>query len=172
MNETEDYPTHEELERIEDAAFGTPTAGVRITDIFQHNACNHTISGTVERDGKMFGFIIESGDWNGTVVRSWGDPEDVGSFEHPKPSEPLTFVPNDRNLAINMPGIFITYLQLRKTSWFKEKESGYNYDRHFQPGSQTESHYRKWAESKGMTIGLFSDLLSIPEAAKLIKENA
>lgn len=163
------YPSDEVLERIADAHWNQKHAasyGVKFFDIYQHNACNHTLSGNIDVDGKEYGFIIESGDRNGTVVHAWGDPEDVGVFEHPKPEEPLTFVPKDRMLAFNNPNMFNVYLSWREEGWFKEKERNYAYDRHFQPGGKIEKYYREWAATKSMEVGLFSDI-QMPELTML-----
>ena len=157
-------PTVEALELIADESWSNPKIGqerngVTFFDIYQHNACNHTYSGNIVIDGETYGFIIESGDRNGTVVRGWGDPEDVGYFEHPEPPEPYTFLPrNSFDLQVNRPALWGVYLLWRKESWFTEKERGYNYDRHFAPGGKTESYYRDWADKKGMIVGRWSDI--------------
>lgn len=151
-------PTSDDLGRIADAHFNGSAEGVKLLDVYQINACNHVLMGTIDISGIEHGFIIESGDRNGTVIKGWGDPEDVGYFKHPEPPEPLTFVPRNPNLQIERPEMFRVYLAWREEPWFKEKEQSYNYDRHFQPGAVTENHYRSWAESKGMEVGLLSDL--------------
>lgn len=146
-------PTEEVLERICDAQWNGSGPGIVLLDVYKFNACNHVLSGTIEVNDETYGFIIENGDWNGTVVKAWGDPEDVGTYQHPEPPEPLTFIPNDRTLCISRPAIFEIYLGWRKENWFTEKQSAYNYDRHFQPGGCTEKYYREWAKKKGMIIG-------------------
>jgi len=150
-------PSESALERIADAMWnGRQGEGIVFLDVHQHNACNHTLSGTIDVAGVVHGFIIESGDWNGTVVLGWGDPEDVGTYQEPAPGEPLTFVPCDEFMAFDRPAMFGVYLLWRKEPWFKEQVSGYLYDRHFAPGGKTESHYREWASKKGLKVGLFS----------------
>jgi hypothetical protein len=64
------------------------------------------------------------------------------------------------------PQMFQVYLMWRKQPWFIEKERGYNYDRHFQPGGMVEDHYREWAATRGMKVGYISDLP--PEAREAI----
>lgn len=137
------------MERIADALWNREGEGISFLDIHQHNACNHTVSGTIEHAGESFGFIIESGDIHGTVIHEWGEPEDVGVFK-PAPPTLYTFVPTDPGLELRRPEMWKVYLAWRETPWFKEKERGYNYDRHFQPGSVTEKHYRDWAATKGL----------------------
>lgn len=65
-------PTNDHLERIADAQWGGSGDGIHFSDIYQHNACNHTLSGTIVDGDETYGFTIESGDWNGTVVLGWG----------------------------------------------------------------------------------------------------
>lgn len=149
---------YEALERIAEAHWNRQNAdGVIITDTYQHNACNHTVTGTVDIDGQVFGFVIEMGDWNGTVVNQWGDPDDIVAYEPPK-IEPLTFLPEDPHLLRKRPDMFKVYAIWRKEEWFKEKERAYNYDRHFQPGIAIEKHYREWAGTRGLRIGYLSHL--------------
>lgn len=147
------------LERICDAMWNKKYQadyGVKFSDIHQHNACNHTATGEIEIQGKKFGFIIDNGDWGGTVIREWGEPGEIGIYEPPKPTI-YTFVPENDDLKTEKPHIYRVYLLWRKQGWFKEKEKGYNYDKHFQPGCKTESHYRDWAKSKGMKIAIKQD---------------
>ena len=150
-------PTDEVLERICDAFWNKDRAadyGVHFHSIHEHDAINHVLSGTIEVDGHVYGFIIENGNWNGTVVLEWdADPENVGIYTPPEPGEQLTFVPiNPTTMAI-----FI-YSHWVNEEWFKEMERNYLYDRHFQPGGFVEEHYREKAAKRGMEVGLFSDL--------------
>lgn len=156
-------PTDEALERICNASWGRPDLrktvdGVTFLAIYQHNACNHTLSGTIYIDGVEHGFIIENGDWNGTEVRAWGDPEDVGTAAEPEPPEPLTLLPRDRSLFSDRPGMWGVYLAWRREAWFSELVRSYAYDRHFQPGGFVEGHYRTKAEKRGLRFGYLSEL--------------
>ncbi len=158
-----DEPDEDTLQRVCEAFYERRTAGpikdgIEILDVYQHDAINFTFTGTVEVEGQTYGYIIDDGNWNGTVVRAWGDHEDVGYYEHPDPPEPWTFIPNNNSLQIERPGMFKVYLEWRKQPWFTDKERGYNYDRFFAPGGKTESYYRDWAATKGMRIGKFSSL--------------
>lgn len=160
-------PTVDHLERIADAQWNGNGNGVHLSDVYQHNACNHTLSGTITDGDEVYGFIIESGDWNGTVVHAWGHEDDIGEFEHPEAPEPYTFVPKSSLLHINRPHLFQEYLGWRQEAWFKEKEIGYNYDSHFAPGGATEKYYRDWADSRGLRIARLSDYPHITEAEGL-----
>lgn len=147
-------PTEEILTRICEAHWnGCKGEGIHFSDVYQHDAINHTLSGTIEADGVSYGFIIRNGNWNGTEVLEWGLEDDVGSYQHPEPPEPITFVPNDPHLFARSPEMFKVYGMWRKEKWFTEKVGGYNYDRHFAPGGKTETYYREWAAKRGMKPG-------------------
>jgi len=123
---------------------------IQIIDVHQINAVNHVVSGELTYQNESFGFIIESGDIVGMEIIAWGSPDEVGCYEPPPPTH-YTFVPED-NLKITSPALFAVYLEWRKQKWFKEKEQGYNYDKHFAPGLKTEQYYRDWAKTKSMRI--------------------
>lgn len=139
------------LERICDAHWNHGGDGVTFRDIHQHNACNHTLSGSIEHEGETLHFIIDDGDWGGTVVREFGTVDDVGVYEPPKPQRYM-FVPADDNLATKRPEMWKMYLWWTKQPWFTEQLGKYHYDRHFQPGCAIEDHYRKWAAERGLKI--------------------
>ena len=141
------------LEEFCDLAWSQTKKNDRITisNAHMHDAVNHTYSGTLLHDGIEYGFIIDNGNWNGTVVREWGPADDVGTYEPPKPTL-YTFVPTHGTMKEDAPFMFAVYLSWRKTKWFQDKEHGYNYDKHFAPGGKTESYYRDWAANKGMKI--------------------
>lgn len=149
-------PTSDILERICDAHWNGSGEGVKFLNIHTHNACNHTLTGTIEYEGEVYGFEIDNGDWGGTVVNQWGDPDDIASYKPPV-VEPRTFVPINDNLRTEKPEMYKIYLLWRKEPWFKEVEGKYNYDRHFQPGGFIENHYREWAAKRGMKPGYFRE---------------
>jgi hypothetical protein len=117
-----------------------------------HNSANHTYSGVFIYKGIEYGFVIDSGDWNGTVVRSWG----AGEVYNYQPPEPVlyTFIPHIKpsDTPEQIKRKWLIHSHWKNEEWFLEKERGYNYDRHFQPGLVTEKYYREWASSKGMVI--------------------
>lgn len=152
------------MQRLYSAAWGDKeqkaaikAGGLHLSDIHEHNACNHTYSGTVEIEGEQYGFVIQDGNWNGTDVKEWGEAEEICAYDPGPPPEPATFVP-DAISAQSHPAMFGVYLKWREEPWFKDKAMGLNYDRHFAPGGKTESYYGDWAASKGMRIGLFSEI--------------
>ena len=159
-DEKPDYvgPKRETLEKICAAHYaGGDTADVEFFDQYMHDACNYTLNGIVKEDGRKFGFIVDDGNMNGTVVRAWGDPEDVGYY-HPPKVEPLTFIPEDQSLHKRSPARFAVYLKWRNEEWFQEKVGALNYDLHFCPTTEIRQHYADWARKRGLKIGLFSEL--------------
>ena len=138
------------MDRITDAECGGSREGV-IMSIHRHNACNVTLSGAITHAGEEFGFVIDSGDWAGTVIREWGPADEVGDYEPEQPTL-FTFVPVNPDLARVRPALFRVYLLWREQPWFKDRVRGYNYDRYFAPGVKTEDHYRAFAASRGLKI--------------------
>lgn len=127
--------------------------GITFVYIDQHNACNHTLCGKVDFNGKEYGFIVDSGDWNGFVVREFCPVDESHIWDY-TPSEPtkFTFVPKNDNLKTDNPGKYQVYLKWKTQQWFKETLQHYHYDRYFQPGVATESYYKEWADKKGLKI--------------------
>ncbi len=107
-------PTDDVHERICNAHWNGFGEGVKFLDIYQINACNHVLSGTIQVDDELYGFIIESGDIMGTDVKAWGDPEDVGTYEPPEQGEPLTLIPRNSMLFIDRPYMLAVYKAWQK----------------------------------------------------------
>lgn len=149
-------PDSDILERITDAHWnGEDMHGVHFTDQYMHDAINYTLSGTIDVDGELYGFIIDDGNWNGTQVIEWGLADDVGIYKPPV-KESLTFIPiRPHSLTENMLKV---YLSWKETEWFKKKAGEMNYDLHFCPSLKIRNYYEDWANSKGMEIGLFSSV--------------
>jgi hypothetical protein len=141
------------MERITEAQCSGdgPRYGVHFSTIHQHDACNHTLHGYVTVDGEEMWFTVDSGNWNGFVVRAYGTIDEVSPYDPPKPTR-FFLVPTNDNLETDRPGMYKVYLLWTKEKWFQEILSGYHYDRHFQPGGQIENHYRTRAASKGLKI--------------------
>jgi len=163
-------PSQEILERIIDAFCNggihcETVDDIRFHDVYQHDACNYTMSGSLEIDEITYGFIIQDGNWNGTEVLEWGLDDDVGLYKPPEKTR-WTFVPK----VIRSRALYNVYLLWRKESWFIEKEGNYNYDKHFQPGSVTESYYRTWADSKGLRVGTMDEIQKIEDIPEDLEE--
>lgn len=136
--------------------------GVTIGSIHGHDAINMTFTGTVLMpDGIEYGFIIEDGNWNGTVVQEWGLAEHVGTYEPPKPNPYRLFPRHAATLRVERPALWAVYLAWRRETWFTDLERGYNYDRHFSPGVVTDGHYTgpsSVATKRGLIWKLESDV--------------
>lgn len=148
-------PTSEALERICCAGAGDKVAGVFLSDIYSMDALNQVLSGVIDVDGEEYGFIVESGNWNGTVVKAWGDPDDVGTYRPPERESPR-FIPDDENRTVQEDFFFLQ--KTRKSEWFKGQEESYHYDRHVQPGAEIENYYRAWARNMHFRVGLLSEV--------------
>lgn len=152
------------LEEIADATWkGQNTDTVRITETHRYDACNATHEGEIEFQGKRYGFVLESGNNRGDVMHQWSSEgvENVCIGEQPRPTQ-FTFVPKTGCT----PAMARVWVFWTTEKWFEDKVRGYNYDRHFAPGHATESHYRAFAESKGMTIGTEEDAKRWEEFSK------
>ena len=151
-------------ERITEAFWSRQNGGekrfdVRFIDIHQHNACNHTMTGIVVVDGIDYGFVMESGDWNGTVVKEYGPAEEcsqVYSYE-PPPETRFKLVPKDDMLEQSNPAKYAIALKWIQQPHIQEKLQSYHYDRHFQPGCVIETHYKEWANKLGMKFVVDSE---------------
>lgn len=152
-------PSDEIVERICELAWAggkDDGCGIRITEITRHNAANQTYVGTVDYDGHRYGFVIDNGDWAGTVVQEWGTEDVAQAYRAPEPSLAV-FVPSNPFLSIEAPAKFDLYCMWRTENWLKELERSYNYDRHFSPGLVTENHYRAAAAKRGLVPGSLSN---------------
>jgi hypothetical protein len=131
--------------------------GVKFYEIHAHDRCNHTLTGEIAYQSRTYYFVVESGNWNGTVVCQFSsDDTRVLAYE---PEAPLSFdfVPTDDNLETRNPAMYSAYLAWKRAPWFIEKLQAYHYDRHVQPGYVVETHYAQWAASKGLKIVVKAD---------------
>jgi hypothetical protein len=144
------------MEEIADAQFSGKSDTIRFSDIYQHNATNHTLSGRVDFRGEEYHFIIESGDWNGTVVKEFETIDEVGVFEHPKPTI-YTMVPANPFLEQENPSMWKVYLTWKEEPWFTEMVRKYSYDIHFQPGGYVSDYWGKQAAKKGLRFAVVDE---------------
>jgi len=164
-----DEPTDDAMDRIYNMNWHRETSkdGVVILDLQKHDAINVTVSGTVEIDGLVHGFIIDDGDRGGTEIRAFGDPDVVGVAEEPERPEPATFVPVKNNLYLYPK--FAVYLHWRQESEFNDKIRGLAYDSYFAPGLVTDNHYQDYAARRSMKIGYLSNFP--PEIVGIIQDS-
>lgn len=150
-------------ERISDAfcrlsAQRGTDGGVTLLDVHQHNAVNHTLTGTIEVDGQTFGFICDIGDWAGFRMVEWGNHEDIGYYKPPE-IEPITLLPKWYEWDEKSYGFRVqSYARFLRRKDVIDKLAAYHYDRHFQPGGYVEDYYRTWATQIGGELGYFSSL--------------
>lgn len=138
---------------LETICEGESKYGVRITSTHRIDVINHVYSGEADVDGETFSFVVESGNMVGCAVYEWCHPDDAEGYSPPPPTIYI-FVPRDPSLERDRPQMYEAYLAWRELDWFKEKEQGYNYDKHFAPGTKTETHYREWAKKLGLRIAV------------------
>ncbi len=130
-------------------------AGVTFTEIHEHDAINHTLSGRIEWQGIEYGFIVRNGNWDGTTVLEWGLAEDVGRYVPPQPTVYVCVPRNSVGFLNTLHGFYMfrdVFLAWKKEEWVKEIERSYNYDRHFQPGSKTETYWQAKAGQRGLKL--------------------
>lgn len=119
---------------------------VTILDRDQLDAINVRASGIIEVDGKEHWFIVEDGNWNGTVLHAW-DHAGEQKFEYHRPTQ--WALQPQRHLidqAIqNGKGPFLVIkwdAMLKNRKELAEIPGKYAYDRHFQPGGKVEAYWK------------------------------
>lgn len=126
--------------------------GLSLRDFHSIDVINSVISGTIEHVGVEWGFVIETGDRNGTRIMEWGEAEEVGTYNPPEP-EKRYYVPANDCLFAEKPTMFQMYLQWRQPNGrIPEMEGKMNYDMFFQPGGKTWNHYSEWGAKQGLKI--------------------
>jgi len=139
------------LDTIHDLKQGERRDGIFVSDIHHYDAINCVLSGTVTYDGTDYGFVIESGNNNGTVILEWG--VEVKTYV---PEQPVIYTFTLQNLESKTPEqqklLKMKYDIFKETESFKEKVRSYNYDRHFSPTLVIEQHYNDWASKHGLEI--------------------
>lgn len=157
-----DHPTDEILERLCEAFWNGSGEGISFTK-HSHDVINATYDGTIDVDGVEYGFIIEDGNWNGTVVLAWGDPEDVGSYVPPRPTERMTLIPKKMGLTTDE---IMQYRKISATSEFSDAITAYYHDKFFAPGVSLDDFIQKRADEittiynfkPGLRLGYLSEI--------------
>lgn len=84
------------LERICEAGWSGDHSDPSLTfSVEQHDPCNQTLTGLIEYEGLEFDFKVDSGNWNGTVVREFLSsrfPEECQQLLQDAPSERMADV--------------------------------------------------------------------------------
>lgn len=154
-------PTDEILERLCEAFWNynqvtSREDGITIDDVHRFDVINAVYSGTIDVDGTVYGYIIQDGNWNGTEVLAWGDPEDTGTYNPGKP-DPTIFLPI-KPVRCMHPTEFFDYLKKINSSEYQDQLTAYCYDRYHDPSLSVRQHYDTWANERGLRIGRVSEL--------------
>lgn len=143
------------MQMIAEAAGGwCDHASVTILDRDRHDAINVTAHGIVMVEGVEHRFIVDDGNWNGTVLRDW-DGDTV--FEHHKPTvyalQPERRLIDQAIMSGKGPFLLMKWgAVLRNLPDLAAIPGKYAYDRHFQPGIKGEDHWRKAAAKHHFVI--------------------
>lgn len=111
---------------------GYSVEGVEVADVYEHDVCNHTISGDIDVEiagnVQTFGFVATSGNMAGFEMLEWGD--DAGVYEPPAPDPLIPIPPVGAHR-----GDWARWDRQRKEPWFQRLVSDRSYDAHFAPGA-------------------------------------
>jgi hypothetical protein len=143
------------LQQIVEESFGDkPSPGLTFSHIEHHDAINRTIKGYFDHEGEEVCFDVDDGNWNGTVVREFGEDTNLdpptGHY-----ARLFDMRPQDQWAALPLRTALIDLYR----SWckgevgdFKKTEEAYAYDAHFAPGIKTTNHYSAYASKVGVVI--------------------
>lgn len=162
MNNYVEKPTQEDFDAIISAAELKVGRGVFIISDKTYDENYRSIQGTIEIDeiSHYFHIVVKK---DSTEVIAWGDI--------PKRRRKIinfTFIPTNTELHKASPELFKVYVYWRKSKWFKELEKNYNADKIILSSEYVDKYYTKQIESKGLKIGLLSDLPK--EALDILEE--
>ena len=126
---------------------------ITILEVDRIDAINVRAQGIIEIDDVEHVFIVEDGNWNGTVLHSWDDDAEF------KPAQRSTWALAPRNDLVggalaSGDGKFLIrkWDALLKRPEVSEIPGKYTYDRMMQPGCVIEKHYREAAAKHGFVI--------------------
>ncbi|MDQ2150091.1 hypothetical protein RBI22_15335 [Alcaligenaceae bacterium C4P045] len=140
----------------EAAQEGKGTYGwVSIIDQDRMDAINVRAEGSITIDGREYAFIVESGNWNGTVLESW---EEAGTqtFEHRQPTQwtlaPRSDLVSDAICSGRGPFLILKWDAMLARPEIARIPGNYAYDRMMQPGGKIEGHYKDAAAKHGFIL--------------------
>lgn len=142
------------MQMIAEAAGGwCDHPSVTILDRDRHDAINVTAHGIVVVEGVEHRFIVDDGNWNGTVLRDW-DGDEV--FEYHKPTvyalQPEARLIDEAIMSGKGPFLLMKWDAMLRHADIASIPGNYAYDRRFQPGGFIEGHYRKAAAKHRLVI--------------------
>lgn len=128
-----------------------------ILDVHKHDVINCTANGSITIDDIEYPFVIEDGNWAGTVVREWG--EETCCFYKPTIYKTV-LLPKYKNYDLKKGTIgdrpmtaleFKAYIAYeRKDPWLDEMAGKIAYDSFFSPCSKTNKYWRDWKDSHSL----------------------
>lgn len=128
---------------------------VHILEQDRLDAINARAEGIVTVDGREFWFIVESGNWNGTVLEGW---EHAGTQDFkPSPRTQWALAPradlvSDAIVAGRGPFLVAKWDAFLARPDVAGIPGKYTYDRMMQPGLKIEQHYREVAAKHGFVL--------------------
>lgn len=142
------------MQMIAEAAGGWCNhSSVTILDRDRHDAINVTAHGIVMVEGVEHRFIVDDGNWNGTVLRDW-DGDMV--FEHHRPTvyalQPEARLIDQAIMSGKGPFLLMKWDAMLRHADIASIPGKYAYDRMMQPGGLIEDHYRKAAAKHHFVI--------------------
>lgn len=142
------------MQMIAEAAGGwCDHSSVTILDRDRHDAINVTAHGIVMVEGVEHRFIVDDGNWNGTVLRDW-DGDMV--FEHHRPTvyalQPEARLIDQAIMSGKGPFLLMKWDAMLRHADIASIPGKYAYDRMMQPGGLIEDHYRKAAAKHHFVI--------------------
>lgn len=143
------------MQMIAEAAGGwCDHQSVTILDRDRHDAINVTAHGIVVVEGVEHRFIVDDGNWDGTVLRDW-DGDAV--FEYHKPTvyalQPEARLIDQAIMSGKGPFLLMKWdAMLSNHRDIADIPRKYAYDRYVQPGIVSERHYREAAAKHHFVI--------------------
>ncbi len=140
----------------EAAHLGEGTHGyVHILEQDRIDAINVRAEGVVTIEGKEYWFIVQDGNWNGTVLEGWVFSGKQNFEPLPVPQWALAPRPDLVSDAIgsgNGPFLIAKWDALMSRPDVARIPGNYAYDRRVQPGLKIEQHYRDTAAQYGFVL--------------------
>lgn len=144
------------LSAICEARYAGEDGGDRFsfTDVVKHDAINVTMYGYIDNE---IGFVIRDGNWDGTVVESYGpDTSTVvpeGHYARLFDVGPGLRANRSLTQRTGLLTVYVSWIRGDGVKDIQKVEHDYAYDAHFAPGGKTTEHYDKIARSRGLVLG-------------------
>lgn len=118
---------------------------ITILDRDRMDAINVRASGILDWEGREYSFIVQDGNWSGTVLEAWEEAGDQ-KFEYHQPTvwalQPRRDLISDAIANGKGPFLLMKWDAVLKNRPEVAAIPGkYAYDRHFQPGGFVENHW-------------------------------